>query len=62
MQTNVARNILSVKCRHIAFANPYEENAPSYEPRIGDAEEVDEAARIVDYTGNRIVLKSFAAG
>lgn len=38
-----------------------------YEPRMGDAEEIeiDEAGRIVrviDNTGNRIVLKSFAAG
>lgn len=38
-----------------------------YEPRMGDAEEIeiDEAGRIVrivDNTGNRIALKSFAAG
>ena len=38
-----------------------------YEPRMGDAEEIeidvaDRIIRIVDNTGNRIVLKSYPAG
>jgi len=58
------RGKLDHRCGSFANAS-YEKNARSYELRIGGTEELDEAGRIVrivDHTGNRIVLKSLAAG